>query len=470
MRRLRGSPAIHAFATFLFLVSCCWIGFPCTAGAQERAAGLDPGSSWNDKNIDLAKLFDAVVETVGQKFFDVALMKQVDWQAHAKAARPSVLSAATADDAVRRINALLSELKTSHTGLFTPDEYDYYAILDVVGGDADVAGLLSRRFWGSGPYYPGTGAFTREVDGRHFVDGILEGSPAERAGLEYGDEILAVDGMPYTPIAVFRGKVGTTAELAIRRYAGADPQRLDVSVVPIRPTTAFSAATEASARVIERNGSRAGYVHIWASSESNSFRKALTKLEPSSLLMDQLHAKGVTTISGNVLADYGISIPKPLDFLVVDMRGRVGGNIAVAGQFLEQLEKPYWGNWEAIGRPGSRAKGTRPNPPFRGRSALLIDRHTRSAAEIMAYGYKHSGLGAVVGTPSAGAVSSGALVVMPGDLLLYVAVDGHEFDGQRLEGVGVTPDHLAERPLPYAAGADPVLDAAVDLLSKSSPQ
>jgi len=56
---------------------------------------------------------------------------------------------------------------------------------------------------------------------------------------------------------------------------------------------------------------------------------------------------------------------------------------------------------------------------------------------------------------------------MPGDLLLYVAVTGHEFDGgQRLEGAGVMPDHRVERPLPYAGGADPVLDAAVGLLAK----
>jgi hypothetical protein len=71
----------------------------------------------------LAKLFDAVVETVGQKFLDVALMKQVDWQARAKAARPSVLSAATADDAVRQINALLSERghpESSVPGPFSP--------------------------------------------------------------------------------------------------------------------------------------------------------------------------------------------------------------------------------------------------------------------------------------------------------------------------------------------------------------
>jgi carboxyl-terminal processing protease len=122
--------------------------------------------------------------------------------------------------------------------------------------------------------------------------------------------------------------------------------------------------------------------------------------------------------------------PKPLDFLIVDMRGRVGGNIGVADQYLELLdgrEKPYWGNWRSIGRSGSSVRivpGDPKNPPFRGRSALLIDRHTRSAAEFMAHGYKRSAFGPLVGTPTAGAVSSGAISVLPGDLLLYVAIEG----------------------------------------------
>jgi carboxyl-terminal processing protease len=453
---LRFSVTSHAFALLVLLFSCCCPGFLSTARTQERA----------DKSIDMARLFDAVVETVDQKFFNVTLLNQVDWQARAKAARPAVLSAATTDDAVRQINALLSALKTSHTWLFSPDEYDYYAILDVVGAGANGADLMSRRFWGSGPYYPGTGAFTREIDGHHFIDGILEGSPAERAGLKYGDEILSVDGLRYTPIAVFRGRIGATADIAIRRYPETDPQHLMVSVVPIRPTTAFSAATEASARVIERNGSRVGYVHIWASSESVSLKNALAKLERSDLLMNQLRANGTSTVSGEA-SRIGI---KPPDFLIVDMRGRIGGNAGVASQFLDQLAKPYWGHWQTIGRSGPSEGVTSQYPLQHSRSALLIDNHTRSAAEVMAYGYKRSGFGTVVGTPSAGAVSSGALFVMPGDLLLYVAVFGHAFDGHNLEGVGVTPDLLEERPLPYAAGADPVLDAAVTLLSKPASE
>jgi carboxyl-terminal processing protease len=181
--------------------------------------------------------------------------------------------------------------------------------------------------------------------------------------------------------------------------------------------------------------------------------------------------------AGNIVATFNTpnAVPnglKPIDFLIVDMRGRVGGNIAVAGQFLDLMvekQKPYWGSWRVIDRrdAAGRMVGAARKPPFRGGSALLIDHHTRSAAEIMAHGYKRGGFGTVVGTATAGAVSSGALFVMAGDLLLYVAVAGHEFDGNRLEGVGVIPDHRVERPLPYAAGADPVLDVAVEILTQT---
>jgi hypothetical protein len=44
----------------------------------------------------------------------------------------------------------------------------------------------------------------------------------------------------------------------------------------------------------------------------------------------------------------------------------------------------------------------------------------------MAYGFKRSAFGPLLGT---GAVVSGALSVIPGDLLLYVAIAGHEFNG-----------------------------------------
>ena len=66
-----------------------------------------------------------------------------------------------------------------------------------------------------------------------------------------------------------------------------------------------------------------------------------------------------------------------------------------------------------------------PMQPFRGQTVLLIDDRTRSAGEIMAHGFKRSRFGPLIGTPTAGAVTSGTLYAMPGGLVLYTAGTAH---------------------------------------------
>jgi carboxyl-terminal processing protease len=436
----------------VILAAGCWLA-PAPAVHAEAPAAAVRSQASTLAEIDLTRLFDAVVETIGQRFVDAELLKTIDWQERAKAVRHPVISAATLDEAVGRINQLIAELKTSHTGLYGPDDFRYYITLDALRGAGGTSDLIAERFWGTGPYFPGIGAFTAVVNGRHFIDGILEGSPADKAGLKFGDEVLSVDGHPYRPIASFRGSIGRTVTLEIRRTRDAEVTRYDVAVIPLVPSVAFSNATRASARVIEKNGNRIGYIHVWALGEARTFRAALDALHPAS-------------------GDSG------LDALIVDMRGRVGGSVGVAGQLLDMLssaQKPYWGALRFIDRSGKETNadgrsGSGPTArPFLGRSTILIDHQTRSAGEIMAYGYQHSGFGTVIGTRTAGAVTSGSPHAMPGGLMLYVATSSLEFDGKRLEGTGVSPDVRIERPLPYAAGADPVLDAAVDRLAGHGP-
>jgi hypothetical protein len=61
-----------------------------------------------------------------------------------------------------------------------------------------------------------------------------------------------------------------------------------------------------------------------------------------------------------------------------------------------------------------------------------------------------------------------AVIDMPGGNRLYMAITGLTVDGDVLEGVGVAPDIAVERPLPYAGGADPVLDRAMAHLAARS--
>lgn len=422
---------------------------PLAIPAAARETG--PASAQSKQ---FGELFDAVVKTTSDNFYNRDILRRSDWDQRAKTMRSSVVNAKNLPDAVGRINDLLGELKTSHTALYTPDQHQFYTLLDIVGLKSDPTEFTQRTFWADTIHYAGIGIFTAPRDGRHFVDGVMEGSPAARAGVLFGDEIVSVDGTPYRPMASFRGKIGQLAKIEIRRTAGAPTQTVEALVVPIRPAAAFTAATAASTRLIKRDGRLIGYVHAWSVHSPEGLTSALGKLP-------DLVAKATNKARSEV------------DALILDMRGRVGGQINVAENYLDLINtpaKPYWGKTEYTSRNRTSGNphrdGEPANPSFRGRTVMLIDGNTRSAGEMVALGFKKAGLGLLVGTRTAGAVSGGAAFLMPGDNLLYVATSGLAFDGAPIEGRGVAPDVIAERPVPYAAGADPVLDRGLSIAAR----
>ena len=186
------------------------------------------------------------------------------WSARRRDARRASLKLTDLEEAARRINALLGELKTSHTGLLTPDDVDYYNLLDVFSGSRGARNLAKQ--FRSGVHYAGIGIFSVRIDGRDFVDAVLEGSPAERAGLKVGDEIVSVDGAPLSPDPLVPRPASARRRLLPSAARASGPiESVRVDVVQHRAAEPFSDATLASARVIERDGRRIGYVHVWAS-------------------------------------------------------------------------------------------------------------------------------------------------------------------------------------------------------------
>lgn len=421
----------------------------------EPPVRRDPAQSW--RGVDRLALFDAVVAATRSKFLDGALIERIGWPARARAARERVAAAATAEATVDIINTLLAELQTSHTSLYTPDDDMYYVLLSLFRGPPDHSGDATlQHAVGAGPAMPAIGAFTRRIGERHFVDGVLPGSPAAVAGLRLGDEMLRVDGAPFSPVAAFRGKVGAKVTLTVRLLPGGETHEVVMPVEAVDASAALTAATRKSGRVIEMGGRRVGYLHVWTFSDATGIHVGLGALKLDTL-----------------------------DHLVIDVRGKVGGYMNVVSELLALLDDPNpdrdrLGDWRtgtaaiwhdanngagdtSAASPRSAGEGPR-IASFRGRSALLIDERTRSAGEIMAYAFRRGGFGPLVGARTAGAVSSGGTFLMPGGLLLYVAVLGHLFDGRPLERVGVLPDVPVDLPIAFAGGADPVLDTAVRLL------
>jgi carboxyl-terminal processing protease len=377
--------------------------------------------------------FDQVWELVRDRFYDPRL-NGLDWQEERARFRPQAASARSHEDGAAVINAMLAKLNASHTHYYMPDDPAYYQLADIFAGALEHRGL-DRIFPRGEVSYPGIGVFTEADDqGRTFVTGVIEGAPAHGAGVLVGDEIVSAGDRPFRPVESFRGKVGSPLSLQIRRAPGATPIAISVSPADLHPNEMFLRGLKASARLITTDKARIGYVHVW-SYASPRIQYALEDLMSDGSL-------------------------KAADALVFDLRGGWGG---AQPQYLD-LFNPRAPTMQVKDRNGETGFV---DVKWRKPVAMLINEGTRSGKEVLAYGFKQYRLGELIGHRTEGAVLAATAFLIGDDGLLLLAVEDVLVDGQRLEGVGVTPTIEVPFDWRYAAGGDPQLDRAVQVLARS---
>jgi carboxyl-terminal processing protease len=404
----------------------------CIAGPIRAAEPLPQTTTAPHESsaADLA-VFEEVWRTVRDHFYDPTF-RGLDWATIREKYRP--LAAAATSDAEHSavINRMLSELAASHTGHYTASDPAYFQLLDIFSGA--LRNSLRRVFPDGQVKYPGIGIFTRELDGKSFIAGTLDGLPAQQAGLVVGDEILAADGNPFHPLNAFAAKVGQAVTLTIRRRVGGPAE--DVVVVPvwIKPNEAFLKAMEESARIIDADGAKIGYIHVWSYAGAQ-YQQLLER-------------------------EISVGKLKDADALVWDLRDGWGG---AETEYLH-LFGGRAPTTTLINRDGRVSLA---NVTWRKPVAMLINGGTRSGKEILAYGFKEYGIGEVIGSPTAGAVLAGRAYLLGDGSLLLLAVADVLVDGQRLEGVGVLPTISVPFPLAYAQGKDPQLHRGVEVLSSA---
>jgi C-terminal processing protease CtpA/Prc len=110
-------------------------------------------------------------------------------------------TAQTVEEAGAVISQALRALRVSHTARYTPDQIEYYELLDILRprGFAQTPAFQDNRI-----AYEGIGMAARSIEGQTFVTYLYDGAPAQKAGLLVGDEIIAVDGQAYHPIDSFK--------------------------------------------------------------------------------------------------------------------------------------------------------------------------------------------------------------------------------------------------------------------------
>lgn len=135
---------------------------------------------------------------------------------------------------------------------------------------------------------------------------------------------------------------------------------------------------------------------------------------------------------------------RPIRGLVLDLRGNSGGVVEAAARVADAwISEGIIATTEARGRELERfvahQHGTEPAYPM----AVLVDRETASAAELVAAGLQESGRARVVGEPTYGKGTVQTVIELEDGSALRITIS-RWFTGQHhsVEGEGVRPDHV----------------------------
>jgi carboxyl-terminal processing protease len=277
--------------------------------------------------------------------------------------------------------------------------------------------LFSSQLQGS---FEGIGAEVDSRDGQLVVVAPLPNSPAERAGVRAGDQIVKIDGNDASKYALLeaiskvRGPTATTVTLTLRRPAdpstldAASRQRLLDTLPQLQDALRANDAAKAKAAATPVGDALKALAGATVDADVAIVRDVIAQPKVDT----QMLANGVGYIklaqfSRNVSSEFDGSLAAILSAgatsLVLDLRGNSGGfvneAVAIASQFLRENTVVF---------TEQRADGKRDYTATAGGRALaqplvvLVDRGTASAAEILSAALHDNGRAKLVGEKTYG--------------------------------------------------------------------
>ena len=311
------------------------------------------------------------------------------------------------------------------------DEYTSYS-------DKDVTDNFNEAVNGK---YMGIGALIMKSENDLVIYKVFEDSPSYRAGLKDGDIILKLDDkdtkdMSVNDIAsIVKNDDNKEVKLLVKR----GEENLDITIVKDMVELPV-----VSGKVINHNDKKIGYISlsIFSSVASEQFNKELVKLEKEG-------------ISG----------------LVIDVRGNSGGYLTtvtdIVSYFLKKGDIIY--KLEVNDKVTVRKDKTKESRDYP--VAVLIDKNSASASEILASSIKESYNGYVVGTNSYGkGTVQQTLVLSDGSMIKYTIEKWLTPLGNWINEEGVVPTNYVELSSEYLNNPvfenDNQLNEALELVSK----
>jgi carboxyl-terminal processing protease len=272
-----------------------------------------------------------------------------------------------------------------------------------------------------------------EVDGRGdllTVIAPIEGSPAERAGIRAGDQIITVDGQPMQGeridklVTVLRGPPSSRVRLVIRRPGVADPLTFELE----------RAIVHVKSVVAKRLAGDVAYLRIKQFQEGTHDEVLAAAAE--------VRKDGKAALTG----------------VILDMRNNPGGLVeqaeAVADEFLASggiYSTRHRG--EIVDSVTAHAGGAFASMPV----VVLVNEGSASAAELVAGALQDNGRATIVGATTFGKGSVQTIIDLPeGAGLRLTTMRYYTPSGHSIQAEGIHPDVVIR---PAGAHADVIRES-----------
>ena len=247
------------------------------------------------------------------------------------------------------VKEMVSELDDPYAVYFTPEEYKEF----------------SKQFEGG---YVGIGIVVLQTDDGLIVGQIFDDGPADKGGMEEGDEIIRVDGV--TPeniedaVARMTGEDGTDVTVTVRR---------DGKEIDLKMTRAEINIDSVSYSKLEDNP-EVGYIHlmVFAEDSADEVKEAVEELQKQGC-----------------------------DKFILDLRDNGGGMTNVSIDIADYL-LPECRIMTEINKKGEKTEYDSEESSADLDLVVLVNENTASASEILTAAIQENNAGKVIGTRTYG--------------------------------------------------------------------
>jgi C-terminal peptidase prc len=395
---------------------------PTEAPSEEPSA--QPASSAQQRT------FDALWSTVDENYlYDD--FGGVDWQAARDKYRPQVEAGLSDDEFAELVRAMLAELPADTASWQSRAER-----IEAESGDPS-------RFEGIGAFV----SFRTEPEPRVLLLSVMPGSPAERAGLEAHDTILAIDGDPLQAeagldgaIARIRGPAGSDVTLEVRS-PGRPAREVEVT------RGSIASAGDALELVGTVGNGRVGYFLLPTNPSSTLIEEVLSHLQ-------------------------ALNEERELDGLILDLRIASSGAGWPLGEMLVLFGDGNLGTVDT--RSAMEPLSVEGQDQFKSQSmplAIIVGPDTRGSPEIFAAALQAVGRATVVGLPTQGLVEGvGDFALPDGSTLSLLTTTYRTPRGRDIGELGVRPNVMLDVDWDSVTPEDdPVRNAALAALDLPAP-